>query len=133
MKEELKKKTGSVYCRIALDRELAICTAEWIGYTGSEYLRQGMDHLLELFALHHPRLALHDLCENKGPWQNDAPWIAEHHVPMAKLLGIERTALVVSKDIFSALSARQYEQEANHDFKSFPTVEEARSWLLGGQ
>jgi len=110
----------------------ALVHCSWIGYTGVEQVMQGSALILEFVRKHRRRLLLVDSRLEEGPWNDSNRWILEEWLPEVTAAGLEKTAIIPSDNIFSAMSAREHmetAQERGFDVRVFDSETKARKWL----
>lgn len=122
-----------LFFRIYLNDELNYLKCSWHGYTDVNMVKEGSNLLLHYISAYKVSGLLVDNRFEEGPWSDSQGWILDRWMPRVKSIGLEKTAILPSKDMFSLVSAKEYERRARlRGFKTklFNEEEEATQWLL---
>ena len=114
IKHELKNKSGKVYCRLAYDVANDYNLLTWNGYSSVEDVKAGLEEGLKLLSSNACRGMLHDTRLSTGLWHEANEWILHHWTPRAFQKGLTKSAIIVSTNIFSAMSAQQLVATQTH-------------------
>jgi hypothetical protein len=107
---------------------------KWIGYTDIGQVRTGSAVILDAVCRSRRHLLLVDSRREEGPWNDSNRWIVESWLPQVTAEGLQKTAILASANIFSAMSAREHMETAREngfDVRTFDTEAAALKWLTG--
>lgn len=111
-----KESTNILYCR-------------WIGFQSSDIIMKSGAAILDIVKERSINKVLNDNSLVNGSWWEAAIWAAEVWFPQMNDAGLKHFAWVLSKNIFTELSARRAMQPYKQTVKPFYSCEEAYKWL----
>ena len=121
---------------IGFDAEKSLMTLTWTGITALSLFKECIDHYSKHINIHKPKHLLIDVREHKGTSPEGQAYAADatHHYASKNNIQL-RQALVLSKDIFSVVSVKGYDnklntKEAQVITESFDSKDDAVQWLL---
>ena len=125
---------NDLFFNLQLDEniEKGLLKCSWHGYTDVEKVKRGSRLLTFYIREEKSSLLLVDSRSEEGPWSDSHEWILNDWMPEAKAYGLKKTAILSSKDMFSLVSAKEYERRSkNKGFKVriFDDEKSALSWL----
>jgi hypothetical protein len=131
-KRELKNKLGKVFCTLTYDAAKQCNYLTWEGYCSAEDVKTGLEAGLALLKGNtYPRM-INDSRLSSGPWAAANDWIITNWTPRAYEQGLRQSAMIVSANVFSAMSAQQLQNSYNFAgvaLHSFATPKEAIDWF----
>ena len=130
-KIELRNGTGEVYVTIHYLEELHAVMDVWTGAFGTqENFRRGLEKVVEVIEKTKANKWLADLRLLKGSFDPSAEWLTTVIMPRTIELGLEFEAIVLPKEIFAKLSAKDaIQQVKNLYIRQFWNFDEAKQWL----
>lgn len=131
-KLELKNKHGKVFCTLSYDAQKQCNYLTWEGYCSAEDVKTGLEAGLELLRSNNCPCMINDSRLGSGPWAGANEWIIANWTPRAYAQGLRKSAMIVSQNVFSAMSAQQLQNNysfAGVDLGSFGSPEAALDWF----
>ena len=106
-KTELKNKHGKVFCTLHYDAQKQCNYLTWEGYCSGQDVKIGLEAGLELLRSNNCPRMINDSRLGSGPWGEANEWIITNWTPRAHQQGLRKSAMIVSQNVFSAMSAQQ--------------------------
>ena len=134
-KRELKNKLGKLFCTLTFDADKHCNHLTWEGYCNVEDVKIGLEEGLRLLEENNCPNMINDSRLSTGPWAGANEWIITDWSPRAFEQGLRHSAMIVSSNVFSAMSAQQLQTSytfAGVDLRTFATREDAASWFQKG-
>ncbi len=124
------------FLRITTDVSHRTIRLTWKGHARSDQYRQGLTIALEFMEAHNEvRYWIADLREMTAIMQADEKWANEIWFPRLFHTGLERMAIIASKDYFNQTSVERSFTAVNgqltFDVAWFRTADEALEWIGG--
>jgi hypothetical protein len=132
LKKEVKNKSGKAYCSMYLDKSNDCNYVQWEGFSSVEDVKLALEEALKLIQGNGCPKIINDTTKSTGPWSGANEWIVTNWSPRALAAGLRKSALILSPNVFSAMSAQQLEEK--HDlngleFSSFKDKDSALGWF----
>ncbi|MAX79318.1 MAG: hypothetical protein CL843_03975 [Crocinitomicaceae bacterium] len=133
MIEIVMKHNGDVFFKVEIVQDSQVLKCSWHGYTDVEKVKNGSNLLAFYLKSTESKQLFVDSRSEEGPWNDSQAWILDEWMPKVKALGLEKTAILTSKDMFSLVSAQEYERRSKmrgFKVKLFDNEQEALDWLI---
>lgn len=121
------------YLTLEYDETLKCIIQTWIGFSGSDNFRNGVEKTNELFQQRSPTTKfLVDGTNAAVIAQEDTDWAAKTAIPIAMNYGLKFYGFVVPKNIFSQLSLQQFKKALNQpslEIQLFDDLSKAKQWM----
>lgn len=131
MRKELFNENG-VYFAMEYNAKKGWVYADFIGYLTLEEAKKAAASIPGFITEMGASKLLIDNTRQEGSWDELNDWVANTWMPRILESGVKRYGHVLSKDVFTALSAEELSRsvhEYNFEFQMFGTKEEAEEWL----
>ncbi|MDJ1500055.1 STAS/SEC14 domain-containing protein [Xanthocytophaga agilis] len=125
-----QRASGSVYCTIRYDeREQCLCDS-WDGKFGTQdNFQKVIQKTADLITQNKITKLLSDQSRMEGSYDGSNQWIEQEIIPVV-IKHLKRHAIVLPKNIFANLSAKDYvKQQGKYEVRLFGSVEDARKWI----
>jgi hypothetical protein len=108
-----------------------ILAHRWIGYRSDEQFKEITDgHFFDLFKKNKCTKILVDISDMTSSFHNVNDWMATYLMPKLVKAGLTHSAVILSKNVFTQLSAAQWEEKSSgFTNRNFQNVEKALAWL----
>lgn len=129
---EFKNANGEKYCTVSYDPADKMVCDTWQGIFGSqENFKKGISGFKEMAKKHRAPRGLSDTSEMIGSYDGSKEWIQKEVIPELVKAGLRHHAMVISKNIFSKLSTKDYVMTMkDYEVQLFDNVDKAKAWLL---
>ncbi len=133
---ELKNAQGGISCRIWYRSERNYLFVEWLGYTIRQNIIDGGLAQIAWAEKHAGRLGckalVNDNRQLRGSWEAAVGWVDGVRNPRIYELGFRRSAIVLSPDLFTQVSAEAMAATSapgKIETQVFRTLEAAEQWV----
>lgn len=114
---------------ISYEASAHILYCRWIGFQSSDIIMKSGAVILDIVKGGSINKVLNDNSLVDGSWWEAAVWAADVWFPQMNDAGLKHFAWILSKNIFTELSARRAMEPHQETVKSFYSCEEAYKWL----
>lgn len=121
-----------VFFSMILDSPSNTLKCSWQGYTDMDMVKEGSEVLRYYIKRFGSRFLLVDSRTEEGPWNDSQDWILDEWMPNVKRDGLQKTAILISQDLYSLISAQEYERRAKlrgYKVKLFKHENDALKWF----
>jgi hypothetical protein len=129
---EFKNANGDKYCTVIYDPGNQWVYDSWSGIFGSqENFRKGLMCVRDMMRQHHAPRGLSDTSNMVGSYDGSKAWVQAEIIPELVKAGLRHHAMVISQNIFSKLSTKDYVMTMkDYEVQLFDSLEKAKLWLL---
>lgn len=125
------------YVNVLAEPDQGIITIRWKNYAPSGTYRATLNMAVDLIVEHRLRYFLTDQRRRGAILHEDEVWLVNDWAPRMAAAGLERGAVVQSPDFFNRTAIERVVATVlptvPYPILNFPTMEEARAWLLTGE
>lgn len=128
---QLKRPDGSVYITISEDRINGWVFLDWEGRLELEQVKEGSEAGLVLLKEGGYHKMLVNNQKITSPWHQANPWFLQDWNPRIYAAGLQYMAVIVSPNIFSEVSLKNFEEETAPAYclSCFQQAQMAKDWL----
>lgn len=129
--QEFKNSSNHTYATIEYDEENKCISDTWEGMFGTqENFRKVLVYIVAAVQERKVTSWLADLSKMNGSFDGSKKWIIETVVPAVITAGLQFEAIVLPKNIFSKLSAKEAIMKIhNFELRQFDDLDQAKTWL----
>ena len=129
--EELRKTNGEIYLKIHYDQVANCIIDEWDGNFGNqENFRKGLERIIENIRDKRCNKWLANLTNLKGSFDSSSDWLTSVIMPEAVDAGLKHEAVILPKNVFAKLSAKDAINEVKDvTISIFDDIDEGKEWL----
>lgn len=123
---------GETYCIVTYYPEEKLICDTWRGMFGSQdNFKKGLLSFKEMAKKHRAPRGLSDTSEMVGSYDGSKEWVQKEIIPELVKAGLRHHAMVISKNIFSKLSTKDYVMTMkDYEVQLFDNVDKAKAWLM---
>lgn len=123
---------GEPYCTVVYDEKNKWVFDSWSGIFGAqESFRKAVLHWKDLVVAYKTSRGLTDVSRMIGSFDGSKEWMQKIVMPQVVSAGLRHHAMVIPKNIFAKLSAKDYVMiMKDYEVQMFDDIDKAKKWLL---